>query len=125
MYKDYNIQDANGSSALELDGSGDGIFTLTDIERLGERTYLQVSFHTDSSQATKATPTSGTVKLFGSADYELIWKEIPVGSFNAADTYLEDTVMPAASGPMANIQVRFDGVTGGSATHARVFLTRY
>ena len=125
MYTDFNIKNDNGSSALELDGSGNGTFTLLDIDRTTERTYVQVSYYTDSVETTRVAATGGTVQVVGAMDNKLIWKTIPSGSFDAADTYNEDTTMPSASGPMSNVQVRFTGVVGNGITHARVFLVRY
>lgn len=124
MYTDFNVKDGT-TNALELDGSGNGVFELLDIPRDGKETFLQVSFYTEETLENRVAATAGAVQIVGAIDSELIWKTVADGSFNASEAYNEDQTIPNALGPMANIQVRFTNCAGNALTHARVFLVRY
>lgn len=120
-YSDFNIQD-NGSSALTLVG-GNGTFNALDLPRTDERSYFTVSFFDSAALDNRVAATAGTVAILAATDTQLIWKTIADGAFNAVDAYGEDISIPAASGPIANVQVRFAGIAG--ATHARVYVSKY
>lgn len=121
MYNDFNIQH-EGSAALPVTGSTD-TYIKTGLERTSERSYFTVAFFSDATMTTRVTPTAGTVAIAGATNDQMIWKTIAGGSFPAANTYNEDLVIPASSGPMANVRVVFTGVTG--ATHASVYVSKY
>lgn len=120
-YNDFNIQHES-SSALPLAG-GNGTFQKMGIPRSDERSYFTVAFYSEAELTNRVTPTAGTVSILGATDQQLIWKTVADGAFNAADAYGEDVAIPAASGPMSNVEVRFAGIVG--ATHARVYVSKY
>jgi hypothetical protein len=102
---------ANGSYTLPFDMSADY-----------ERCYATIRFFNDSSMATQATPTAGTVKVTLSPD-GVNYYTMDNGSFNAADAYLESRAKPSASSIAVQGMVTYAGVAG--ANHAVLTFERF
>lgn len=78
-------------------------------------------FYSDANLSVKVTPTSGEIKVFGTADDE-VWSSVDSGVFAAADVYNADRTRPNAYGFMTRAKVEFVGVQG--ATHYKLMVWR-
>lgn len=121
----HYFRNEDGGQALPLTGGTD-TFEVSGLNIGNERAYFEVIFYNSdnvSYNATKATPTAGTVVIKGSMSPDRVFRPIDQGSFNAAEVYLDSHSIPAGSGGITNAEITLSGITG--ATHAKVFVARY